>query len=200
LLIADPQNLGEITNPCKFFTAPMTARFFLESTKTLLDRDLFYIPLRAGSLVQDVVGLGVQRVDQTARLAAAQAGLGPAHQFSSVPIQLIDFAVSVAGVNIFRGHLKGPRRAYAGDGLLEVQIGVIHLNAEVAPVGDVHKILLCVHSDAVHRVELIRARPARPDRFYPGTVLAELDDAGVVIAIRHEDIVLRIDRKSTRLK
>src|SRR5438552_3452415 len=41
----------------------------------LLDRNLLNVPLRARSLVNNIVGLGVYRVDEAAGLAAAQAGL-----------------------------------------------------------------------------------------------------------------------------
>src|SRR5207237_8069979 len=98
-------------------------------------------------------------------------------------------------INILRRNWKRPWCPYTGEGLLEVEIGVIRLDPEVAPIGDIHEPLLCIHGDAVHRVELIRARPTSPNRLYPGAVLHELDDAGVVIAVRHEDIVLRIPGK-----
>src|SRR5262249_55816178 len=90
-------------------------------TVKLLNRDLLDVPQRAGSFVEEVVGLGVHRVDQAAGLATAQARLRPTEQFSRVPVKLIDFAGSVTAVNVLRGDLNRPWRTYARDGLLEIQ-------------------------------------------------------------------------------
>src|SRR5436309_8124944 len=49
-----------------------------EGNPVLLNRDLLYVPQRAGSLIQDVIGLRMHRVNEAAGLAAAQTGLRPA--------------------------------------------------------------------------------------------------------------------------
>ena len=89
-------------------------------------------------------------------------------QPSSFPfvIQPVDLARPVAAVDVLGSDLDAPRRAHAADGFLEVQIGVIDLDAEVAAVGDIN-VALRVRGDAVRRVELIVAGTVRSHRSSP---------------------------------
>src|SRR6266403_3103093 len=158
--------------------------------RCLLNSYLLHCPCGAVALDDYVVGNGVDLVDQAAALAVAQAGLRPAEQLSVV-IQPVEFARSVAAIDVLGGDLDAPRRAYAADGFLEVQIGVIDLDAVVAAVADIN-VALRVRGDAMRRTELIRAGTVCSHRLHPCAVLRYLDDARVAIAIAHVDIVLRI--------
>src|SRR5436190_9245608 len=131
-------------------------------------------------------------MNQAAGLTTAQAGLCPPQELPCALVQLIELAVSVATVDVFGRDLNGPGRANARNGLLEIEIGVVHLNSEIAAVGDIHEALLGIHGDGVYGVELVRAGAASADRFDPRAVLAQLDDARVVVSISDEDVVLRV--------
>src|SRR5262245_33138383 len=122
----------------------------------------------------------MERMDDASSLPVAQASLRPAEQLSAVSVQLVEFARAVAAVNIFGGDLNAPRRGDAGDGFLKVQIVVIDLDTIVAAISDINQVLLHIHGDAMHRVELILAGTACSHGFNPGTVLCDLDDARVV--------------------
>ena len=67
----------------------------------LSNRDLLDIPQSARSFVEDVVGFGMNRMNQTTGLTAPETRLRPAEEFSAVPVELIQFPVSVTAVNIF---------------------------------------------------------------------------------------------------
>src|SRR6266478_4090109 len=107
-------------------------------------RDFFDVPFGAGATVEDIVALGVERVDDASRLSVAQAGLRPPEQLPGM-IHLIELAVAVSAVKIFRSDLNGPWRSDPGDGFFEVQIEVIDLDAEVAAVGDINQAGILIH-------------------------------------------------------
>src|SRR5207247_2650641 len=90
------------------------------------------------------------------------------------------------------GDLNTPRRGDAGDGFLEVHIGVVNLDALIATVGDIHETRLLIDGDAVYRTKLILAVAVRSHRLNPSAVLRYFDEARVAIAIAHIHIVLRI--------
>ncbi len=126
--------------------------------------------------IDDIVGDGVELVNEATRLALAQTGLRPAEQLSVV-IQPVDFPRPVAAVDILGRDLNAPRRAYAAEGFLEVQIVVINLDAEIAAVRDVN-VALRVGGDTMRRVELVVAGAVRSHRLHPGAVLRDLHERG----------------------
>src|SRR5882762_4509881 len=157
---------------------------------SLLNSYLFHRPGGAVAFVDDIVGLGVKHMDQAATLAVTQAGLRPAEQLPIV-IQPVEFSRAITAVNVLGSDLDAPRRAYAGDGLLEVHVGVIDLDAVVAAVADIN-VALPVRGDAMRSAELIRAGTVCSHGFHPSAVLRDLDETRVAIAIAHVNIVLRI--------
>src|SRR6266700_2591982 len=156
----------------------------------LLNRDLLHGPRGTIALNQDVVRDGVHLVNQAAALAVSQAGLGPAEQFSAV-IQAIELARAVAAVEILRSNLNAPGRANAAIAGLEVQVGVIDLDSEVAAVAHVD-VAVFVRGDAVRSAELVLAIAVRADGLLPGAVFRDFDDARVAVAVAYEHVVVLI--------
>ena len=140
----------------------------------VLESDLRYVPFRAGAPDENVVGHGLKLVNDAAGLAHIQARLHPAEQLSAV-VEPVDFTRPVTTVDILGGDLDGPRRAHTSDGLLEVHIVVIDLDAEVAAVADIN-VTLRVGGDAMRRAELIVAGTVCSNRLLPVAVLVDLDE------------------------
>ena len=85
------------------------------------------------------------------------------------------------------------RRTNIGELGLEVAVGIEHLHALVAFIGNVH-VALCIDGDAVDDVELPLAGATRAPVFHPLAVLVVLGHAGVAIAVGHIDVALRVPR------
>ena len=84
--------------------------------------------------------------------------------------------------------------------MLEVAVGVEHLDAAVAAVGDVD-VVVAVDLDVVRVVDAARvlvgvvaAAPELPPRLDPVAVLVELRDARVHVAVADVDVVVAIPR------
>src|SRR5579872_5035486 len=164
---------------------------FLE---VLFNADFLHGPGGAVALIDDMRRLAMDFVDQAGILAVAQAGLGPAQQLA-VQVELIDFAAeAIAAVHILgrtRRDADAPRRAHAGDGFLQLQFGVVDLDAIVSAIADVD-IVVGVGGDAVRRGELVGAGTVRADRAHPHTFAIHLGEARVAVAVADVDIVVRI--------
>ena len=53
------------------------------------------------AITQEAMKMLMNRMNQTTGLTATQTRLRPAEEFSAVPVELIQFAVSVTAVNVF---------------------------------------------------------------------------------------------------
>src|ERR1043166_955226 len=122
-------------------------------------------------------------------------------------------------------HAERPRRALVGHGrrpvaehrmaalvvgrveeqeVLEVAVGVEHLDAPVAAVGDVD-VVVAIDGDVVRvadhagvLVRMVAAAAERTPRLHPVAALVELGDARVHVAVADVDVVLRIPRHAGR--
>src|SRR5689334_4860812 len=86
-----------------------------------------------------------------------------------------------------------PRRAdRVPDGFL-IQIVVEYDHARVAAIGHVDE-SFAVDGDRMRRAELQRTVATRADRFHEPPVLVVLHNPGVAVAVRDENVALRIPR------
>ena len=94
-------------------------------------------------------------------------------------------------------HLPGARRdagtrpAHALDDAEALQLGVVHLDAAVAAIGDVD-VAGVVRRDAVRGVELVGRAAALAEGLHPVAVLVELENGGLGVATNTAVVVLRV--------
>src|SRR3569833_2863623 len=166
----------------------MASRYRFAGHSSLIERDLLHIPQRAGALVEHGVAFGMQRVDQAAGLALAQAGLRPAQQLAIV-IQAIDLAVAGAAIEIFRRVLHRPGLADSGDVFLEIEVHVEDLDAAVVAVGDID--MAAAHGDAVRDLHVPITGTIGAIDLLPDAILTDLHHARIDIAVADIDGAVR---------
>src|SRR5439155_15684949 len=90
-----------------------------------------------------------------------------------------------------RGDAHGPGRPDVGVGALEIPVVIEDLHPSVRSISDVH-VPLRVYCNRVRRIELTRIASTRAPGFDELSVLVELGDARIPVAVRNENISGRI--------
>src|SRR5712692_4610848 len=121
----------------------------------------------------------------------------------SIELHFVDFAVvhvggavRVGAIEVLvraRGYADGPWRADIEVHRLKFTVVIEDLNPAVFPVADVY-VPLGVRGDRVHGMKLAGLRPSGAPGLDEFSVLVELRDARIVVAIGDEDVSIRIPR------